>query len=244
MNLGLDGRRALVTGSTRGIGRAIAEALGREGCSVTLTGRSRPDELPERAEFFQGDLTLSTAREELAVSAERAGLDILVLNLGSGRSKPPLTEDEPEWDRILSLNLNSAAALFRRLTPALEKSKGCALFISSIAGLETLGAPTAYAAAKAGLNAFAKAASRELGPRGIRVNVLCPGNIFFAGSSWETRLASDKPSVEEMLRREVPLGRFGKPEEIADAAAFLCSPRAAFVTGAIVAADGGQTRGF
>lgn len=244
MNLGLEGRRALVTGSSRGIGRSIAETLEREGCAVTLTGRNRPENLLVRGSFFQGDLTVAAVREELAVSVERMGLDVLVLNLGSGRSKRPLAEDEAEWHRMLSLNLDSAASLFRRLVPALEKSRGCALFVSSIAGLEASGAPTSYTAAKAALNAFAKAASRELGPRGVRVNIVCPGNILFPGSSWEVRLAADRVGVEEMLRREVPLGRWGRPEEIADAVAFLCSERAAFVTGATIVADGGQTRGF
>lgn len=244
MNLGLEGRRALVTGSSRGIGRAIGEALRREGCEVTLTGRTRPSDLPGGAAFFEGDLTASAARESLARSSEGRGLDVLVLNLGSGRSKPPLTEDDGEWDRVFSLNLDSAASLLRRLAPALEKSKGCALFVSSIAGLEAMGAPTAYTAAKAGLNAFAKAASRELGPRGVRVNAICPGNVLFPGSSWEDRLTSDRETVQAMLSREVPLGRFGRPEEIADAAVFLCSPRAGFITGTALVIDGGQTRGF
>ena len=116
------------------------------------------------------------------------------------------------------------------------------LFISSIVAVEATPAPLPYSAAKAALNNYAKNLSRLLAPEGIRVNTICPGNIFFPGGSWERHLANRRESVETMLKTEVPQNRFGTPEEIASLAAYICSPSATFSTGATYIMDGGQTR--
>jgi 3-oxoacyl-[acyl-carrier protein] reductase len=119
---------------------------------------------------------------------------------------------------------------------------GSILYIASIVALEATAAPLPYSAAKAALVNYAKNLARQLGPKQVRVNTIAPGNIYFPGGSWERRLNERRKAVEAMLQNEVPLQRFGTPEEIASLAAYLCSPLAAFATGACFVVDGGQTR--
>ncbi|MBU2547605.1 MAG: SDR family oxidoreductase [Proteobacteria bacterium] len=261
MNLELDGRIALVTGSSRGIGRAIAEGLLREGARVYLTGRDEnvltdvANELSgtygsDRVGRFVGDLGRLDVLSRLAetIESEAGRLDVLVCNIGSGRSVPPLEEDEDEWLRMLDINLLSAAACVRALLPLLEKGAGsgrdCAslTFVSSICGEEALGCPVAYSAAKSALISYAKNIARTLAGRGVRVNAVSPGNVIFPGSTWEDKLARDREAVQAMLERDVPLKRLGTAAEVADVVVFLSSKRAAFVTGADWIVDGGQTR--
>jgi len=121
-------------------------------------------------------------------------------------------------------------------------NSGAIVCISSICGIETLGAPVAYSAAKAGLNAYVSGMARPLAARNIRINAVAPGNILFPGGGWESKLQEDRAAVEAMLKREVAMGRFGKPEEIADAVLFLASCKASFITGTVLVADGGQIR--
>jgi len=261
MDLQFDGRIVLVTGSTRGIGKGIAEGFLQEGATVILTGRDRTvlesrqeawGKLygPERLKGFTGDLQQLAKVEELAgfVENECGRLDHLVCNLGSGRSVPTLEEDDAEWRRLLDINLLSAAACVRCLLPLLQKSGAQApgsagiTFIASICGVEPLGCPVAYAAAKSALIAYAKNIARPLGKLGVRVNVVSPGNVLFPGSTWEDKLAKTPEAVKAMLQQEVPLQRLGTVQEIASVVVFLASPQAAFVTGANWVVDGGQTR--
>lgn len=261
MNLGLNGQLALITGSTRGIGRGIAEAFLEEGARVIITGRNQADlqatldQLENRfgagrARGFAGDLRQPEAVERLGefIQETWGKLDHLICNLGSGRSVPPLQEDEAEWRRQLDINLLAATAAVRILLPLLEKQAQevregpSIIFISSICGLEVLGCPVAYAAAKSALTAYAQNIARPLAKRGIRVNVVTPGNVIFPGSTWEEKLSKSRENVEAMLRQEVPLGRLGTVAEIAQVVAFLASRCASFVTGANWVVDGGQTR--
>jgi 3-oxoacyl-[acyl-carrier protein] reductase len=249
VDLGLEGRVALVTGSTRGIGRAIAQRLVRESARVVINGRTAAALESVREEIgaaaaHAADVTQPEECTQLvaAVQRELGRLDVLVCNVGSGASVPPGQEDDAEWQRMLSINLHSATNAIAAATPLLKASGGAIVCISSICGVEALGCPLAYAAAKAALNSYVRGAARELGRSNVRINAIAPGNVVFPGSVWERKLRENGAAVQGMLEREVALRRLGTPEEIADLAAFLASPRAGFTTGAIFVVDGGQVR--
>jgi len=249
MELGLAGKTALVSGASRGIGLSIARALHAEGCHVALVARGR-DGLEEAGKEFDGHASLhvgdaavpDTARRLAAeAAAPSGGLDILICNAGGGASVSPGMETEAEWRRLLDLNLFSALTMISAARPHLRRG-GAIVCISSIAGLAALGAPVAYSAAKAALNAAVKGLARPLAADGLRINAIAPGNILFDGGTWDRKRKEDPTGVEAMLRHDVPLGRLGSPEEIAPLAVFLSSPKAAFITGSILVADGGQLR--
>ena len=124
----------------------------------------------------------------------------------------------------------------------IEESNGVVLFISSIAGMEVIGAPTDYSTAKAAIIALAKNMSRKVAPN-IRVNVISPGNVYFDGSSWDKKIKQNKKQINEMIKTKVPMNRFATPSDIASSAVFLCSDKASFITGATLVIDGGQTVG-
>lgn len=245
MNLDLSGKRALVSGASRGIGLAIARALHMEGCGVALAARGREGleavaaSMPG-ATLHTGDAA-SDAQAIVDAASRDGGLDILVCNAGSGRSVPPGQETEAEWRRVLDENLYTSLNMIAAARPRMNRG-GAVVCISSIAGLAALGAPVAYSAAKAALNAAVKSLARPLALEGLRINAIAPGNILFDGGTWDRKLHEDKAGVEAMLAREVAQARLGTPREIADLAVFLASPRASFITGSIVVADGGQLR--
>lgn len=249
MNLELDGKAALVSGASRGIGLAIAQALHAEGCRLALVARGR-EGLERAAQGFSGgvsvhacDVTDAPAADAVVaeIAQQRGGLDILICNAGSGASVPPGKETEAEWRRVLDINLFSALNMISASRPHMRPG-GAIVCISSIAGLAALGAPVAYSGAKAALNAAVKTLARPLAGEGLRINALAPGNVLFPGGVWDRKLAEDRAGVEAMLARDVALGRLGTPAEIASIVAFLASPQAGFITGAVLVADGGQLR--
>ena len=249
MDLKLSSKLALVTGASAGIGRAIAAGLIEEGCDVIVNARD-PGRLQDTAAAIGAIRAccadVSTEEGVLRLVGEIASrhqhLDILICNVGTGRSLPPMEETPAEWDRMLRLNLLSAALMVRAAAPLLEKRGGSIVCISSICGLEALGCPLAYGAAKAALNSYVRGAARPLAKRGIRINAVAPGNIVFPGSTWERKLLDNAAQVEDMLKRDVSMGRLGEAEEVSACVSFLVSPRASFVTGEVMVIDGGQVR--
>lgn len=248
MDLALADKVALVTGSSRGIGLAIARTLRDEGCKVILNGRD-PRLLAQVGEQLgvpgvAGDVTVEQGAHEVieGAAAVHGRLDLLVCNVGSGASVPPGQESADEWQRMLGLNLLAATQSVAAARKHLARSQGTVLCVSSICGLAALGAPIAYSAAKAALNSYVRGSARHLAREGIRINALAPGNILFEGSTWERKLREDPTRVADMLEREVALRRLGSADEVAAMAAFLCSPRAGFATGGIFVLDGGQLR--
>jgi NAD(P)-dependent dehydrogenase (short-subunit alcohol dehydrogenase family) len=250
MDLELSGCTALVTGSSRGIGRAIAARLHAEGCRVALNARRSDALAAARVELagsvgVPGDMSQPEDAARVVVESISAlgKLDILVCNVGSGRSVPPGEETFAEWQRVFALNLWSTTNAVEAARDALEQSRGAIVCISSICGLEVIpGAPVTYSAAKSALHAYVRGIARPLGRRGVRINAVAPGNIVFDDSVWSRRLAADRAEVESMLDREVPLMKLGTPEDVASVVAYLASPRAAFSTGRVWTVDGGQTR--
>jgi 3-oxoacyl-[acyl-carrier protein] reductase len=239
---------ALITGSSKGIGLAIAQTLHAEGCRVVLNGRNEKDLNRSCSQLagsigVLGDVTNAVAARQMVntVINTLGRLDILVCNVGSGRSVPPGEETVDEWQRMFAINLWSTTNCVEAARNALADSKGVIVCISSICGLEVIpGAPITYSAAKAALHAYIRGIARPLGKQGVRINGVAPGNILFDGSVWSDKLALDWSAVQAMLEKDVALGNLGTPEDVASLVTYLASPRSCFASGTVWSLDGGQ----
>ena len=249
MDLNLKGKTALITGSSKGIGKEIARLLHDEGCNIVLNSRN-DDELKNTVKnftnvsYFAADVTNPESCKNLIkhVIEKWGHLDILVCNVGNSSSVPPGNENILEWNRVFENNFYSTTNIVEVAKNELSKTHGSIVCISSITGIEALGAPITYSVAKSALNSYVKNISKPFAKLGIRINVVAPGNILFEGSVWEKKLSENLFNIENMLKNNVALQRFGKPEEIANFVVFLCSQKSSFTTGALFVVDGGQIR--
>ncbi len=252
MDLGLTNRVAIVTGSSRGIGRAIALGLAAEGCRLAVVARGteglaavarEAGDLGADVVAIRADVTKVEDVERMV--AETVGafgtVDILVNNVGGSRGSLLVETSDQQFQDALDANLFPAIRASRAVVPLMQRQgQGAIINIASLFGREA-GGVVAYNTAKAAEIALSKAMARELAPMRIRVNSVAPGSIMFPGGSWDRRMKADPEGISEFERREIPFG-FGRPEDVANVVVFLASDRAKHVSGACWVVDGCQGR--
>lgn len=248
MDLGLAQRKALVTGASRGIGRAIAAALAREGADLAICARGKEGLDSAQAEFeaigarvYSGafDVADGDALRSFVLTAgkELGGLDVLISNPTGA-----IGATEADWRSMFEADLMAAVRSSTAARALLSASDSASMvFISTIAAVETFAGPVSYGPLKAATIQYAKELARDAAADGIRVNTVLPGPIYFEGGPWD-RHKRNSPELYEAILAQCPQGRMGTPEEVASAVVFLASPAASLITGANLIVDGGYTK--
>ena len=247
MDFAIKGKNALVTGGTKGIGAAIAESLAKEGVNVVVTARNsapyednlkqKLDEYGVKHAFYKMDVSkfeeVQTVVKE--IKKDFSSIDILVNNAGITKDTLLLRMQETDWDAVININLKGAFNTLKAVAPIMMKSRwGRVVNISSVVGeMGNLGQIN-YSASKAGLLGLTKSAARELAARNITVNAITPGFIV---SDMTDKLSDE---IKEEFKKQIPLGRFANPEEVADLVSFLTSSKAAYITGQVIGINGGM----
>jgi 3-oxoacyl-[acyl-carrier protein] reductase len=258
MDLGLKDKVAIITGSTRGLGLASARSLAAEGCLVCLCGRTESTlenarrDVAERAGSDErvigvaADLSRPEGVEAVIAGVLDAfgGIDILINSVALARGAGITDTSDADWQEAFDHTLFPAIRASRLAVPHMKQRGGGAIvIIASVFGREAGGRMT-YNAVKAAEISLAKSLAQQLAPSNIRVNSVSPGSILFEGGSWWKRQQENPVAIAEFVRRELPFGRFGTPEEVADVVAFLSSSRASWISGTSVVVDGSQSRAF
>ena len=256
MDLGLTGKVAMVTGASRGLGRAMAHALADEGMYLSVCARTRDDAERSGRRAVANRLGAAAGdgirrRHHKPEDAQRwvdetvkkfGGIDVLVNNAGAARPGALAELPESAWQEEFDLNLFAPVRLARLCAAHMEKRGGGSIInIGSIYGRES-GGPLTYNASKAALHSFTKMLAREFAPKNIRVNTIAPGSILTPGGIWEQRFRENPAFEKDFISHEMPAGRLGRPDEVAYAVVMLASPRASWITGANIPVDGAQGR--
>jgi 3-oxoacyl-[acyl-carrier protein] reductase len=250
MDLQLNGKRILITGGSKGIGKAIAQAFISEGAIVTIAARDRDvlnvtrEELNQRVSIIKADITIESERENLMDTfiEQHGSIDVLINNAGGSNGSAVSSTDMNLFYQAMELNYFSAVHLSKLAVEHMKKQRsGSIINITSIYGRESGGKAT-YNNSKSALISFTKSLADEVISDGIRVNSLAPGSILHDTGNWLKRMKEDPKKIQEFVKKEIPAGRFGTPEEIANVVTFLSSDKASWIVGASINVDGGQSR--
>jgi 3-oxoacyl-[acyl-carrier protein] reductase len=248
MDLGIEGKVALVTAATKGIGLAIAKELAREGARVSIVARTKADVERVADDLAGCGVTADVTTEEGCTRAVEetqhllGPVDILVNNYGARAGTSWKDTTPKELEAAFAGNVLVSARMTQLVLPGMvERGWGRVVVISSVWGREAGGAP-AYNAAKAAENSLVKSLAREHASSGVTVNAVAPGSVLWEGGGWDRRQKADPHGIADFMRHEMPLGRFGTADEVASVVAFVCSRQASLVTGACIAVDGAQGR--
>ena len=242
-------KKIIVTGSSRGIGLAIAQKLIKEGHHVLLNGRKKKSfkkiiKKNKKLNYIIGDLSNPKDAAKVINKGIKIlkGLDVLVCNIGESKSCAPNNETFTEWKKMFNQNFFTATNTIEAAKKKLIQSKGSIICISSICGNELVkGAPITYSTAKAALNFYVKSISHYLSTQGVKINVISPGNIFFSGSVWDKKMKKNKNKTKSLIKKTVPLNKFGSTDDVAELVSYLLSNKSRFITGSNFVIDGGQT---
>ena len=252
MDLGLKGKVAMITGASKGLGRAMAKAFGDEGVKLSICARGEADLKDAAGEFQKSGFEVLSMAADVTKSSDMTkwvndtvsrfgGVDILVNNAGGARVGALGELSEEAWREAFELNFFSAVRLSRMTAEQMQQRGGVIINISSIYGRES-GGPLTYNSSKAAMISFTKMLAREMAAKNIRINSIAPGSIQYPGGSWERRFKENPAFEKDFISHETPAGRLGRPEEVAYAVVMMASPRASWINGTILPVDGAQGR--